>query len=220
MSPFEEIEVRAIEKHGEDGLAARLVAPVRRDDIAAQPNDRWLSMATKVIFQAGFSWSLIDKKWPNFEEAVEGFDVHRWAMMGDEHLDRLLKNEGIVRNGQKLMSVGKNALYFRDLIVEHGSVGQFFAAWNPEDYFTNLAAMQKRTNRLGAKTGQIFLRRMGLESIILTNDVVKALIGAGVVTKAPTSKSDLAKVQSAISEWRTKSGRSLTQISQILAYSI
>ena len=220
MSLFEEIEARAIEKHGEDGLAARLVAPVSADEIATLPNDRWLSTATKVIFQAGFSWSLIDKKWPNFETAFDGFDVHRWAMMTDEDLDALLKNEGIVRNGQKLTSVGKNALYFRDLIVEHGSVGQFFADWNPEDYFSNLAAMQKRTNRLGAKTGQIFLRRMGLESVVLTNDVVKALMGAGVVTKAPTSKTDLASVQSAVNRWRDESGRSLSQISQILAYSV
>ena len=220
MSLFEEIEARAIEKHGEDGLAARLVAPVSADEIATLPNDRWLSTATKVIFQAGFSWSLIDKKWPNFETAFDGFDVHRWAMMTDEDLDALLKNEGIVRNGQKLTSVGKNALYFRDLIVEHGSVGQFFADWDPEDYFSNLAAMQKRTNRLGAKTGQIFLRRMGLESIVLTNDVVKALMGAGVVTKSPTSKTDLASVQSAVNRWRDESGRSLSQISQILAYSV
>ena len=99
-------------------------------------------------------------------------------------------------------------------------MGAFFASWKPEDFFENLSAMQKRTNRLGAKTGQIFLRRMGVESVVLSNDVVKALIGAGVVAKAPTAKRDVASVQAALNAWREESGRSLSQISQILALSV
>ena len=217
---FSEIEARAAEKHGREALEDRLSPVASAADIEAIHADRFLSEATKVIFQAGFSWSLIDKKWPNFEAAFEGFDVYRWSMMGEEDLDRLLKNEGIVRNAGKLLSVGKNALYFRDIIAEHGSVGAFFASWQPEDFFENLSAMQKRTNRLGAKTGQIFLRRMGVQSVVLSNDVVKALIGAGVVAKAPTAKRDLASVQAALNAWREESGRSLSQISQILALSV
>ena len=217
---FAEIESQALEKHGREALEDRLSPVVSAADIEAIPADRFLSEATKVIFQAGFSWSLIEKKWPNFETAFEGFDVYRWSMMGEEDLDCLLKNEGIVRNAGKLLSVGKNALYFRDIIAEHGSVGAFFASWKPKDFFENLSAMQKRTNRLGAKTGQIFLRRMGVESVVLSNDVVKALIEAGVVAKAPTAKRDLASVQAALNDWREESGRSLSQISQILALSV
>ena len=217
---FSEIEARAVEKHGRKALEDRLSPVVSAADIEAIPADRFLSEATKVIFQAGFSWSLIEKKWRNFEAAFEGFDVYRWSMMGEEDLDRLLKNEGIVRNAGKLLSVGKNALYFRDITAEHGSVGAFFASWKPEDFFENLSAMQKRTNRLGAKTGQIFLRRMGVESVVLSNDVVKALIGAGVVAKAPTAKRDVASVQAALNAWREEAGRSLSQISQILALSV
>lgn len=217
---FSEIEARAVDKHGREALEDRLSLAESAAEIEAIPADRFLSEATKIIFQAGFSWSLIDKKWPNFEAAFEGFDIHRWSMMGEEDLDRLLKTEGIVRNAGKLLSVGKNALYFRDIITEHGSVGAFFASWQPEDFFENLSSMQKRTNRLGAKTGQIFLRRMGVESVVLSNDVVKALIGAGIVAKAPIAKRDLASVQAALNIWRKESGRSLSQISQILALSV
>ena len=30
---------------------------------------------TRAIFQSGFSWKVIEAKWPGFEEAFDGFDV-------------------------------------------------------------------------------------------------------------------------------------------------
>ena len=220
MTSFSEIEARAIERHGEAGINARLMPVKSSEDIAAISDDRWLSQATRGIFQAGFSWKVIDQKWDNFEAAFNGFNVHHCATMTDEDLDILLKNTNIVRNAQKLVTVGTNATYFKDLITEHGSVGAYFATWQPEAYLTNLDAMKARTKRLGGTTGQYFLRTMGLESLIFSKDVVAALIGAGVVTKMPTSKRDLATIQDAVNEWRAESGKSLTYISQILGLSV
>jgi hypothetical protein len=39
-------------------------------------DDRWLSMFTKTHLSGRiFSWKVIEKKWPGFEEAFEGFDT-------------------------------------------------------------------------------------------------------------------------------------------------
>ena len=75
-------------------------------------------------------------------------------------------------------------------------------------------------SRLGGTSGQYFLRSMGKDSFILSQDVVAALVREGVVDKAATSKRDLAAVQSAFNRWREQSGRSLTEISRVLAMSI
>ncbi|MAK61533.1 MAG: 3-methyladenine DNA glycosylase [Ponticaulis sp.] len=223
MISFQVIEDRAVTKHGrvklEETLARRCV--VRSpDEIAATPNDRFLAEATRMIFQAGFNWDVVDKKWPNFEKAFNGFDVHYWAMMADEEMGRLMQDGSIIRNAMRLASVGKNAVYFRDIITEHGSVGAFFASWDPDQYFENLVAMRKRTHRLGGTSGMIFLRRMGIESLVFSNDVVRALIANGVVEKLPNSKRDMAATQDAVSKWRSESGRTLSEISQILAMSV
>ena len=223
MYQFHTIEARALEKHGaekiEETLARR--CQVRSsEEIAATPNDRWLAEATRMIFQAGFNWDVVDKKWPNFEKSFNGFDVHYWAMMADEEMGRLMQDASIIRNAMRLASVGKNALYFRDLVTEHGSVGAFFASWDPDQYFENLIAMRKRTSRLGGTSGMIFLRRMGLESLVFSQDVVTALIANGVVDKTPSSKRDMAATQAAVSKWRDESGRTLSEISQILAMSV
>jgi hypothetical protein len=49
---------------------------------------------------------------------------------------------------------------------------------------------------------------------------VARLIAEAVIDKAPSSKGDRAAVQAAFNAWRTESGRSLTEISRILAMSI
>ena len=61
---------------------------------------------------------------------------------------------------------------------------------------------------------------MGRDSFILTSDVVARLVTEGVVEKAPTSKRDLAATQEAFKTWSLQSGRGLSQISQILAFSV
>ena len=65
-----------------------------------------------------------------------------------------------------------------------------------------------------------FLRGIGKPSLILTKDVVAALIREGVVSRAPTSITDLRKVQDACNLWARQSGRSLTAISRILAMGV
>ena len=55
---------------------------------------------------------------------------------------------------------------------------------------------------------------------VLSNDVVARLVAEGVIDKAPTSKGAMNKVQEAFNIWREQSGRSLTEISRVLAMSI
>ena len=60
---------------------------------------------------------------------------------------------------------------------------------------------------------------MGVDGWILSPSVVAALVNAGVVDKAPTSRKAMEAVQVAFTQWRKESGRSLTEISRVLALS-
>jgi hypothetical protein len=55
---------------------------------------------------------------------------------------------------------------------------------------------------------------------MLSADVVAALVEMDIVEKMPTSKKALAAVQEAFNQWRGESGRSLCQISRVLACSV
>jgi 3-methyladenine DNA glycosylase Tag len=220
---YQAIFARAAERHGgAKALEAKLAEsrPKSPAELAALPDDRWLAEMTRRIFQAGFNWSVIDNKWDGFEAAFEGFDVGRWAMAGDDDLDRLARDTRIVRNPQKIRTVRENAVFLSDLAKEHGSAARFFADYPVTDQVGLMDVLKKRGSRLGGTTAQYLLRLIGKDAFVLSRDVTAALIAAGVIDKPPTSAKALAAVQEAFNSWMEESGRPLTQISRTLALSI
>ena len=221
MRTFDEIFAIAAErKGGADALEAMLGKPGTAQALKQIGDDRYLAQATKCIFQAGFNWKVVESMWPGFEAAFEGFDVRRCAMLHDEDFDRLVADTRIVRHGAKIQSVQQNAAFMLSLAQEGGSAAAVIADWPSTNYIGLLDMLKKRGSRLGGNTGQYFLRFMGKDSFILSRDVVARLIAEGVVDKAPTSKKALADVQSAFNTWGDQSGRSLTEISRVLAMSL
>ena len=214
-------------KGGTKVLEALLPTPLSKAKLAKISDDRWLSMMSKRVFQAGFNWRMVEKKWPDIEEAFAGFHPQRWKFMSDDDLDWLLRDKRIIRHATKILAVRDNATFLCDnatflcdLAEEHGSAARFFADWPAEDYAGLLLLLKKRAARLGGNSGQYFLRFMGKDSFILSRDVVAALLREGVVSTEPKSQRDLKRVQEAFNHWHQESGRSLTQISKVLAYTV
>ena len=136
---------------------------------------RWLSVMTKCIFQAGFSWKVIESKWDGFEAAFDGFDVGRCAFMNDEKFDSLLQDTRIVRNGTKIVAVRDNAAFLLELRAE-GGVGKVLGEWPSEEFADLLEMLKKRGSRLGGMTGAYSMRMLGRDSYILSRDVVARLV--------------------------------------------
>ncbi len=221
MESFAAVRNRAEKRKGGPAGLKKLLPTIKSPQALRKiPDDRWLSQMTKLIFQAGFNWKVIENKWPGFEEAFFGFDPGRLSMLPDEDMDGFLKDSRIVRNGQKIATVRHNATFICDLAQEHGSAGKFFAGWPDDDFIGLLDVLQKRGSRLGGSTGAYFLRFMGKDSFVLGGDVGRALIAARVVEKNPTSKTDKARVQDAFNQWREESGWPLAHISKTLACSM
>jgi 3-methyladenine DNA glycosylase Tag len=221
MTPFRKIfERAAARKGGVEALEAMLEAGKPAAELAAIPDSRWLAQMTKRIFQAGFVWTVIEDKWPAFEEAFEGFEPRPLSIWSDEQLDAAARHPGVVANMPKIMTVRDNAQFLVDLADEHGSAAKCLAEWPASDQIGLMALMKQRGKRLGGNTGTYVLRFMGRPTFILSDPVVKALIHDGVVDKAPTSGKALAAVQAAFNAWAAESGRDLTQISRVLALSV
>lgn len=221
MRSFDEIfAISADRKGGAEALEALLSTPLSSAELAATKDDRWLAAMAKCLFQAGFNWKVIYAKWPGMEDAFDGFDPVRVQAYHDDDVDRLLSDKRIVRNGAKVMAVIENARFIHELAAEAGSAGAYFANWPKTQYVELLATLTKRGNRLGAVTGQRMLRMMGKDSFVLSPEVVARLVAESVVDKTPTSKRALTATQDAFNTWSEESGRGLTQISQVLAYSV
>lgn len=220
MHHFDDIYKLAAERYGGvDALEGKLGKPKSPAELAVLPEDRWLSIITKTVFQAGFNWKVIEAKWEGFETAFDGFDVGRCAFMDDEKFDALLQDTRIVRNGTKIAAVRDNAAFLLEL-REEGGAGTVLGGWPSTDFVGLLAMLGKRGSRLGGTTAQFAMRFAGRDGFMLSRDVTARLIAEGVIDKPATSKRAMAAVQGAFNTWMDQSGRSLTEISRVLAMSL
>jgi len=222
MDTFASIFERAAERKGGANALQDLlqVTPKTAAQLKKLSDAEALAEMTRCVFRSGFVWKIIESKWPGFEHAFHGFDVSRCAMLSDEELEVLQQNPEIVRNGKKIQSVRKNAQFILDVRESHGSFGGYLAQWPEDDFIGLWADLKSRGDRLGGQTGRFFLRFIGRDTPMFSADVVRALVEQGVVDKEPTSKSALKQTQEAFNQWREESGRSYSEISRVLAFSV
>jgi DNA-3-methyladenine glycosylase I len=71
--------------------------------------------------QAGLSWNTILKKRENYRKALDGFRPEKIARYNKRDVQRLLNNDGIVRNRLKIAATIENAKNFLDVRKEFGS---------------------------------------------------------------------------------------------------
>jgi DNA-3-methyladenine glycosylase I len=71
--------------------------------------------------QAGLSWRTILNKRENYRRAFSDFDPVKIAHYGPKQVERLMSDEGIVRNRLKIEGAIRNAKAFLDLQREFGS---------------------------------------------------------------------------------------------------
>jgi len=88
-------------------------------------DDRLFERLVLEINQAGLSWLTILKKKEAFHAAFRGFEIDCVARFSTRERERLLHDEGIIRNRLKIDAAIENARRIIRLRKSHGS----FAAW-------------------------------------------------------------------------------------------
>jgi len=73
------------------------------------------------INQAGLSWTTILNKKDNFFKAFDNFEIAKVARYTDKKVEKLLQDEGIIRNRLKVAAAIHNAKVIQQLQKEHGS---------------------------------------------------------------------------------------------------
>jgi 3-methyladenine DNA glycosylase Tag len=201
-------------------LEARLPQPRSDAELRAISDDRYLSTISLRVFRAGLKHSLVDAKWPAFEEVFFGFDPEKVVLMGGERLENLMQDARIIRHLGKLKSVPRNAQFILDVRQEKGSFGALIADWPVTDIVGLWKYLAKHGSQLGGLSAPRLLRMLGKDTFIPSDDMVAALKAQQIIDKAPTSLKDLAAVQAAFNQWHAESGRPLCQLSVMLAHTV
>lgn len=76
-------------------------------------------------FQAGLSWECVLNKRESFREAFDNFDLEKICLYGEEKVQELMENGGIIRNKLKILAAVNNAGIFRSIQQEYGSFSKY-----------------------------------------------------------------------------------------------
>ncbi|MDC8832377.1 DNA-3-methyladenine glycosylase I [Alteromonas gilva] len=221
VESFDAIYARAAErKGGSKGLEYIVSQPLSAADVGVLPDDRVLSEFTKKVFQSGFVWRVIEQKWPEFEALFFNFDIDKILLMSDEMLEQRASDKRIVRNLKKVMTIRDNALMLHDIRLTHGvSFGQFANQFQGARIIELWHHLKQHGARLGGNTGPYALRTLGIDTFILSRDVEGYFRAYDLISGGLTSKRSQTTIAETFAHWQQESGRSLQEISQIVAYS-
>ncbi len=217
-------------------LEAALPHPRSPEQLRATSADRYLSTLALRVFRAGLKHSLVDAKWPAFEQVFFGFDPEKVVLMGGERLERLMQDARLIRHLGKLKSVPRNAQFILD--VERGALsgpaaavkastpkpgfafGALITDWPVTDIVGLWNWLAKQGTQLGGLSAPRFLRMVGKDTFIPSDDMVAALKAQKIIDKVPSSQRDRAAVQAAFNQWHAESGRPMCQLSVMLAHTV
>ena len=172
---FSEIRRAALARHTEADIGARLPEPKDTTALRAGSDDRYLSLMTLRVFSAGLKHSLVQSKWPAFEDIFHGFQPARVAFMNEDDLDRLMKDTRLIRHVGKLRATLHNGAEMTRIAGACGSFGNYLADWPGEDVVGLWEDLGKRFKQLGGNSAPYFLRMAGKDTWTMSNDVIKAL---------------------------------------------
>src|SRR4029077_20834702 len=193
---FKRIHERAAKrKGGEKVLQSLMPKRPNHKALAKLGDDRVLSEMAERVFSAGFVWSVIEAKWPGFEEAFLEFNPKRLLFQPAEFWEKLVSDTRIVRHPGKIKAVRENAKFVLDIAKEHGSFGKFLANWPADDQVGLMEVLAKRGTRLGGFSGQYFLRFLGWGAVVRQGVALTGWRDSGVPIGTGTSKKDLRLAQ-------------------------
>jgi len=127
------------------------------------PNeDAYFENMTRVIFLAGLSWKMIDKKWPNFKKAFKNFSIDDVAKFSEQNLQHLIGDARIVRNRAKIIATINNAKQFENIKKEYGSFQHYLDSLDKSgNYALVIKELGKKFSRIGPSSARIFLYSVG-----------------------------------------------------------
>jgi hypothetical protein len=119
----------------------------------------YLGVMSKVVFQSGMSWDVINKKWPQIDEAFRGFDAKAVAGLSARDVSKLAEDPRVVRNRRKLEAIVENARTMLELDAEHGTFRKYLRSHG--DFEATAKDVRKRFKFVGDFGAFYFLYVVG-----------------------------------------------------------
>jgi 3-methyladenine DNA glycosylase Tag len=119
----------------------------------------YLERMSKVIFQSGMNWKVVEAKWPGIKEAFGGFDVQKVARLTPSGIERLAMDPRLIRNRKKIEAIADNAAMLLELDKAPGGFGGYLSAMG--SFEAQRAGLTEHFRFLGETSAPMFLAMVG-----------------------------------------------------------
>ncbi|MHA2029361.1 MAG: DNA-3-methyladenine glycosylase I [Candidatus Kariarchaeaceae archaeon] len=115
-------------------------------------NRGYFEVITKSVFQAGFSFEVIERKWEGFREVFSNFDPSKISKWSEADVIEALESPLIVRNQKKIKATIENAKTFQEIVKQNGSFANYIDSIREMDYEERSKEISSKFKWMG-KTG-------------------------------------------------------------------
>ena len=120
-------------------------------------DNEYFEVLSKAVFRAGFSWEVVELKWPNIKKGFIGFDIKAVSRFDHRDIDRLLTDPKMIRNGRKIKATIDNANILKRIIRDYGSVRKFIKSLRKLSYGDKNKLLTKTFRNIGRTSSFVFL---------------------------------------------------------------
>lgn len=131
------------------------------DRITPQGPGDYLEMMSKVVFQSGMSYKIVESKWLGTREAFHDFNADRVARITPSEIDQLTEDIRVIRNRRKLEAVVANAQKLLELDTEFSGFQKYLRFH--EDFVSLVKDLRKQFKFLGEMGCYYYLYVVGEE---------------------------------------------------------
>jgi 3-methyladenine DNA glycosylase Tag len=119
----------------------------------------YLERMSKVIFQSGMNWKVVEAKWAGTKEAFGGFDPQKVSRLTPAEIDQLAVDPRLIKNRKKIEAIADNAAMLLELDKRPGGFAGYLAAL--EGFEAQRAALSEHFRFLGETSAPMYLAMVG-----------------------------------------------------------
>jgi|SRR5262245_15720082 len=134
-------------------------SPMPPKQIRPKSLSDYLEVLSKIAFEAGLSWRVVDSKWDDISRAFHAFDPERVARMTPKAVDKLLTDDRVIRSRTKIEATIANAETMLELDHEYRGFKRYLRS--QDDFEATARDLRKRFKFLGDHGAYRFLWTVG-----------------------------------------------------------
>lgn len=147
--------------------------------VSLHDDEKLFEMLLLECFQAGLSWITILNKREAFRAAFDGFDREKIVGYGEDKIEELMQNTGIIRNRGKICAAVANARIYGEIQQEYGSFADYLWGFtdgqvirNQDDQFRDRTALSDAVSQDLKRRGMKYVGSVTIYSYLQAAGVV------------------------------------------------